>query len=90
MESALIPGYGWHMDRQQLPPSLHMMITPAHAPNVEALLADLRASVDEVRSTGPSAEGSAAMYGMMGSLPDRSQVNDFILEFMDSLDAQAP
>jgi hypothetical protein len=30
------------------------------------------------------------MYGMMGSLPDRSQVNDFILEFMDSLDAQAP
>jgi glutamate/tyrosine decarboxylase-like PLP-dependent enzyme len=81
---------GWHMDRQQLPPSLHMMITPAHAPNVEALLADLRASVDEVRRTGPSAEGSAAMYGMMGSLPDRSQVNDFILEFMDSLDAQAP
>ena len=81
---------GWNMDRQQLPPSLHMMITPAHAANVESLLSDLRACVDEVRATGPSPEGSAAMYGMMGSLPDRSQVNDFILEFMDSLDAQAP
>jgi glutamate/tyrosine decarboxylase-like PLP-dependent enzyme len=77
---------GWNVDRQQLPPSLHMMITPAHAPHVQALLADLRASAVEVKGKIAS-EGSAAMYGMMGTLPDRAQVREFLLQFLDSLDA---
>ena len=77
---------GWHLDRQQKPPSLHMMITPAHAPHVDRILADLAASTAAVRTGGAVSEGSAAMYGMLGSLPDRGQVNDFILEFMDGLD----
>ena len=77
---------GWHVDRQQLPPSLHMMITPAHAPHVAELLSDLRAATTEVRGK-PAIEGSAAMYGMMGTLPDRAQVKEFLIQFLDSLDA---
>ncbi|CAN5725043.1 aspartate aminotransferase family protein [soil metagenome] len=77
---------GWSVDRQQFPPSLHMMITPAHAPHVDALLADLRAAATEVRGK-PAIEGSAAMYGMMGTLPDRAQVKEFLLQFLDSLDS---
>ncbi len=77
---------GWNVDRQQLPPSLHMMITPAHAPHVGQLLADLRASAGEVKGK-IATEGSAAMYGMMGTLPDRAQVREFLLQFLDSLDA---
>lgn len=79
---------GWRLDRQQQPPSLHMMITPAHAPHVATILANLEQSVAEVRGSTAANAGSAAMYGMLGALPDRSQVNDFILEFMDSLDAK--
>jgi hypothetical protein len=30
--------------------------------------------------------GAAAMYGMLGAVPDRSVVDGFILDFMDSLD----
>ena len=78
---------GWGVDRQQRPPSLHMMITPAHAPHVEAITRDLREGVAAVRGSSAAGEGSAAMYGMLGSLPDRSQVEGFIFEFMDSLDA---
>jgi glutamate/tyrosine decarboxylase-like PLP-dependent enzyme len=78
---------GWHLDRQQRPPSLHLMITPAHAAAVEPILADLRASVDKA-ATGAAAAGSAAMYGMLGSLPDRRAAADLVLEFLDSLDQQ--
>jgi glutamate/tyrosine decarboxylase-like PLP-dependent enzyme len=76
---------GWHLDRQQRPPSLHMMITPAHAKHVAAILEDLAAAARKVEG-GLAAEGSGAMYGMLGSLPDRSAAKDFILDFMDAMD----
>jgi sphinganine-1-phosphate aldolase len=78
---------GWHLDRQQSPPALHAMITPAHAPHVDAFLADLRAAAEEVRHAPPATAGAAAMYGMVGSLPDRGQANDLIVQFLDSLDS---
>jgi hypothetical protein len=42
---------GWKMERQQLPPSLHMSIMPRHATIVDRLVEDLRASVEEVVAT---------------------------------------
>ena len=33
---------GWHLDRQQYPPSLHLTVTYAHASVVEQFLADLQ------------------------------------------------
>lgn len=77
---------GWHLDRQQLPPALHAMITVAHVPHVQQFLADLRASAEEVRGMPPADDGQAAMYGMMGTLPDRGFANDLIVGFIDSLD----
>lgn len=80
---------GWHLDRQQRPPSLHLMVTPAHAGVVDAFLADLRAAVAEVAASGAGAEegapagGTAAMYGMLGTLPDRGLVREVILQVMD-------
>ena len=81
---------GWNLNRQQNPPSLHMMITPAHAPHIETIIGDLRAGALAVRGGGAASEGSAAMYGMLGSLPDRSQVESFIGQFVDSLDTTSP
>jgi len=77
---------GWHLDRQQMPPALHAMITPAHAPHVAEFLTDLRAATEEVRHGPPAQAGAAAMYGMVGALPDRGQANDLIVQFLDSLD----
>ncbi len=77
---------GWHLDRQQLPPALHAMITAAHAPHVDAFLADLRACAQQVRGLPPADDGQAAMYGMMGSLPDRGMASELIVGFLDALD----
>jgi hypothetical protein len=40
---------GWHFERQQLPPTLHFTINYIHKDVVEEFIADLKASVAEVR-----------------------------------------
>ncbi len=75
---------GWHLDRQQRPPSLHMMITPAHEKITGEIISDLKKCVANVKS-GKASEGSAAMYGMLGSMPDRSAVRDLVLEVLDGM-----
>jgi glutamate/tyrosine decarboxylase-like PLP-dependent enzyme len=77
---------GWKLDRQQRPPCLHLMVTPAHAPVVDDFLADLRACTSELAATRPVPEGAAAMYGMLGAAPDRAGIGGFILDFMEGLD----
>lgn len=76
---------GWALDRQQLPSSLHMMVTPAHEKVADKFLEDLKASVEAMRENPTEPEGMAAMYGAMANLPDRSMVNGFIHTFLDSL-----
>ncbi len=76
---------GWKLDRQQMPPALHMMVTPAHAKIAERFLEDLRRCAGELATGKPAPPGSAAMYGMLGAIPDKSMVDGFVLEFMDSL-----
>jgi glutamate/tyrosine decarboxylase-like PLP-dependent enzyme len=75
---------GWHLDRQQFPSSLHMMVTAAHEKVAEPFISDLKESVEEVTANPKaSSEGMAAMYGMAASLPDREAVSGFVLDFMD-------
>jgi sphinganine-1-phosphate aldolase len=76
---------GWKLDRQMMPPALHLMVTPAHAAVVEPFLADLRACAASLASGEPAPDGSAAMYGMLGAIPDKSEAEGFILQFMDAL-----
>ena len=74
---------GWHLDRQQRPPTLHMMITPAHETLVGEIISDLRSCVSTVKR-GAAPEGTAAMYGMLGSLPDRGMVRDIVMQVLDT------
>lgn len=76
---------GWKLDRQMMPPALHLMVTPAHVKVVEPFLADLRACAAGLASGEPAPEGSGAMYGMLGSMPDRREAADFIRQFMDAI-----
>jgi sphinganine-1-phosphate aldolase len=76
---------GWKMDRQQNPPALHCMLTPSHERIVEPLLADLRDCASRLAAGEPAPEGSAAMYGMVGAIPDAKQVDGFLMEFLDGV-----
>ena len=114
---------GWHMDRQQFPPSLHITVNYAHAQSADALLRDLADAVraakkPSLRKSGNAlalmmadaatrwlpervvsrltaqasslfGEGaglpqrSAAMYGMMGSLPNRGDLKELVLDLVE-------
>ncbi len=41
---------GWPCDRQQMPPSLHLSITPAHGPLADDFLRDLRRAVSKAKA----------------------------------------
>ncbi|MGB2693826.1 MAG: aspartate aminotransferase family protein [Dehalococcoidia bacterium] len=77
--------HGWNMDRLQRPPNLHLMITPTHKDVVGPFLADLAEAAAEA-ARGATEGGTAAMYGALGTMPDRGRVGGSILSFMDGLD----
>ena len=123
---------GWHMDRQQHPPSLHLTVTHAHVQVADQFLADLEQAVFEagrfsvaklsnaakvglvqaaanllpekwmsaLASRSSSVTGlegadmptrSAAMYGMMASMPNKGDLDELVLGVLDSLtDVDAP
>lgn len=75
---------GWHIDRQQYPTSLRFMITPAHENIADQFIEDLRAAVQFAKSNPLSAkEGTAAMYGMVGQIVDKTQVHEYIIQTLD-------
>ena len=114
---------GWYIDRQQLPPSLHLTITPAHAAVVDEFLRDLELATEKaarfrVHKLGKYTQlgvikglqfvlpkslfnklqqtaskyikvggggRSAAMYGMMGSLQGKGQLDDLVKSFLHRL-----
>lgn len=76
---------GWKLDRQMNPAALHVMVTPAHAAVLERFLSDLTECAKSLAAGEPAPDGSAAMYGMVGTIPDRQQVDDFLVEFLDGL-----
>jgi len=77
---------GWRIHAQHRPPSLHMTVSPFHLNVVEPFLADLREATAELSQNatkGPS--GEAALYGMMGTLPDRETARTLALHYLDEL-----
>jgi hypothetical protein len=118
---------GWHLDRQQFPPSLHLTIVPAHAFVADQFLRDLKDSIASVKKPsvrkvtnkvmvsaanslvkvlpdkwasqltaksssflGASGEGlpqrSAALYGLIGTLPNRGDLNELVIDLLDQVD----
>lgn len=77
---------GWHLNRNQLPPALHLMVTPAHVDVVEPFLDDLGRATEEARKEpSGAAEGMAALYGAAAAMPDRGVVSDFAIGFLDQV-----
>lgn len=114
---------GWHLDRQQFPPSLHLTVHCAHAQSAELFLEDLQEAVAAAKKMsaqklaqralvnaangaarilpaswlskltqraasllagGATGGGrSAAMYGMMGTLPNRGDLRELVLDLVE-------
>ena len=77
---------GWHVHAQHRPPSLHMTVSPCHINIVEPFLADLREAAAELIESGTAEpSGEAALYGMMGTLPDRKTAKALALQYLNDL-----
>jgi glutamate/tyrosine decarboxylase-like PLP-dependent enzyme len=77
---------GWHLDRNQFPSALHMMVTPAHSDVADRFISDLKVAMQEAREEpAGTAEGMAALYGAAATMPDRGAVTEFVIGFMDQL-----
>ncbi|KAK3088897.1 hypothetical protein FSP39_025176 [Pinctada imbricata] len=77
---------GWKMERQQKPSSLHCSILPHHMPKADKFLDDLAESTKEVKNNKQLAKkGTAAMYGMIATIPDKAIISDFLVEFFSEV-----
>jgi len=78
--------YGWHIKSLQHPACLHFCITTTQIGSGERFLADLKATVAQVKESGGSGEGggggTAAIYGMTAALPP-GPVNELLKVYND-------
>jgi sphinganine-1-phosphate aldolase len=75
--------FGWKMERQPHPDSIHMTLMPVHSHTRERLVADLLVAVDKVkRNPELSKSGTAAMYGMVAKIPSNEVLEEFLTAFM--------
>lgn len=76
---------GWKLERNKGPPSLHLSVMPPHATTKEKFIADIRAAIKKVKADPGkySGSGSAAMYGMVASIPDGAVIDQFVEKWMD-------
>jgi len=82
---------GWHLDRLQLPPALHLIVMQSHSKIVGPFLEDLSAAAAELVAQGKTeAKGMAALYGMIGTMPDRGAAREIVLGVLDDLFKHKP
>lgn len=87
---------GWHLNALQSPPSLHCAFTIPTATAVDKLIADLIVvleieleKAEEIKRQGKAIVNTqgdtSALYGIAGSIPDKSIVNRLAEGFLDTL-----
>ncbi|KAL8951584.1 MAG: hypothetical protein Q9222_002439 [Ikaeria aurantiellina] len=88
---------GWHLNSLQNPPAMHVAVTMPIVKVVDKFLEDLVAVVEEEKERervrvaegkgkkGQARGDSAALYGVAGSLPDKSVVVQLAGGFLDTL-----
>lgn len=86
MVGDFLEGRGWQLDRIQRPPALHLVVTVSHAKILGQFLKDLAEGAAKIAATGAAQPtGMAAMYGMIGTIPDRAAAHNFILDFLGDI-----
>lgn len=77
---------GWNLNNLQRPNSVHICVTLKTVGLEDNFLRDLREAVATVEAD-PNAfpDGTAPMYGMAASFPDRSLVGDIGTTYLDAV-----
>lgn len=79
---------GWHLAAAQNPPAVHVACTRLTVPYADELIRDLKESVKELLaagSTAASSKGTAALYGVAGSIQTSGVVERLAQGFVDNL-----
>jgi sphinganine-1-phosphate aldolase len=76
---------GWNLNTLQNPAAIHICVTLLTVPATDAFLADLGKSIAEVKAQKGKSQGTAAIYGMAASIPDKSLVGDVAKGYLDLL-----
>jgi hypothetical protein len=63
-----------------------MTVSPVHETIIEPFLRDLQEVVRELSKTPTEdVSGEAALYGMMGTIPDRKKAKALALQYLNNL-----
>ena len=75
----------WNLNALQLPAAVHICVTYANHAKADEFLADLAASVHEVKTAPPGTfnKGIGSIYGTAAKLPDRSVIDTVAKAFLD-------
>lgn len=81
---------GWHLNSLQSPPAVHIAVTLPVMGAAEQLVTDLRDVLGDIRKGNaegrkPATGNSTALYGVAGSLPDKSIVKELAHAFLNTL-----
>jgi glutamate/tyrosine decarboxylase-like PLP-dependent enzyme len=77
---------GWNIDRVQKPMALHAMVTPLHERVADKYIADLKESVEYVKSHPALAtKGNAALYGVVANIPFRGMVKKNVQKMIEEM-----
>jgi sphinganine-1-phosphate aldolase len=77
---------GWHLNALQDPAAIHIAVTLPITQSVDAMIRDLEDVVDDCKGKASDNTGSAsALYGVAGSIPDKTIVRDLAVGFLDCL-----
>ncbi|KJX94799.1 sphingosine-1-phosphate lyase like protein [Zymoseptoria brevis] len=79
---------GWHLNALQDPAAIHIAVTLPITHSVDDMIKDLEDVVDDCKGKASDKKGgAAALYGVAGSIPDKSIVRDLAVGFLDTLTA---
>ncbi|KAK4634545.1 Sphingosine-1-phosphate lyase [Fulvia fulva] len=77
---------GWHLNALQDPAAIHVAVTIPIVKAVDELIRDLEEVVESCKGKASSKKGdAAALYGVAGSIPDKSIVRELASGFLDTL-----
>ncbi len=77
---------GWHVDKNQMPESLHAIVGLNNAGFVDEFITDLKEAVIYARENPEKAqEGGAAMYGMISKMPIRGVIKVSVQKMMEQM-----
>eukprot|EP01095_Lingulamoeba_sp_RSL-Kostka_P018287 TRINITY_DN997_c0_g1_i2.p1 TRINITY_DN997_c0_g1~~TRINITY_DN997_c0_g1_i2.p1 ORF type:complete len:109 (+),score=51.67 TRINITY_DN997_c0_g1_i2:342-668(+) len=80
--------FGWFVEKQQLPDSIHLTLMPPHCEIAPKFVEDLASSCEIVKKD-PSLNksGTAALYGAVAKInsTDENFVKQFLYEFMSTI-----